>query len=146
MQQESVTSAQPAAIVVTATVATAVAAAVAAAPAAVAGSQRQRRGYHHFSEEAPLSCASACPCGVIPYNLRMHMHPSQGTAQGHQAAGNRRRQEPYQHPLGVCRQHPKWEHDLAAPSEVVLVQAHGCPESPVHCGTTAYECPPLYGW
>ena len=37
------------------------------------------------------------------------------------------------------------EHDLAAPSEAVLVQARGCPESPVHCGTTAHECPPLYG-
>ena len=27
--------------------------------------------------------ARARPCGVIPYNLRRHMHPSQGTAQGY---------------------------------------------------------------
>ena len=96
------------------------------------------------------------------------MHPSQGTAQGRQAGGSRRQQGPDQHPLEVCRQHPQREHDPAAPSETVLVQARKCPESPPtadnesawqggptdaqrlrgpagqHCGATAHEGPPLY--
>ena len=99
------------------------------------------------------------------------MHPSQCTAQGHQTVGSWHWQGPDQHPLGVCHQHPQREHDTAAPSETMLVQAWGRPESPVmtdcesawqegptdgqqlcwpadqHYCATAHERPPLQcGW
>ena len=96
------------------------------------------------------------------------MHSGQGTAQGHQTAGSRRRQGPDQHPLRVRHQHPQWEHDPAAPLKAALVQACGCPESPPtadsesawqegladgwglcgaagqNCGTAAFQGPALY--
>ena len=59
------------------------------------------------------------------------MHPGQGASEGLQTAGSRCQQGPDQHPFGVHRQHPQWEHDPAASSEAVLVQACGQPESPL---------------
>ena len=58
------------------------------------------------------------------------MHPGQGAAERRQTAGNRHREGPDQHPFGVRRQHPQWEHDPAASSEAALVQACRGPESP----------------
>ena len=73
------------------------------------------------------------------------MHPSQGTAQGCKQLVTGANKDLINTLLEFAANILNWEHDLAAPSEAMLVQAHRCPDSPVHCGTTAHECPPLYG-
>ena len=73
------------------------------------------------------------------------MHPSQGTAQGCKQLVTGANKDLINTLLEFATNILNWEHDLAAPWEAMLVQVHRCPDSPVHCGTTAHECPPLYG-
>ena len=71
------------------------------------------------------------------------MYPSQGTAQGYKQLVTGADKDLINTLLEFAANIVNRE--TAAPSDAMLVQARGCPESTVHCGTTAHQCPPLYG-